>query len=485
MTLLNDRTSGRTPEVPADSNPAPASARLQGLRWRWYHYYFLLALFDVVVIIVSLAIYHRTLTSYQIALESLAQIDEKQRWVTSLRLTVIELNAPGNDVFESRDVAAERDRFDRTHKRLKLLAMRDDELRLDLTTFEGHVESMIREEQRIFDYFSSNGFDESGPTPAALGTATVFMAAMDRHQALALEELARVERSLQEQEEKLLDRYGSHLAASADFEKYMFVTVSLILVGMFVYGKKLHRMYAQMEEDQRRAVEERRERLAAVGEVCSAVAHGMRNPLAAVSASAQLALRAGTMDEPTRMRMNDVVNECRRLNTRITRLLDFSRVPERSFEVYDVQEVVAQVVHELKPRIDEQGVTIETTLEDRPVCVLGDSERLAQSLIELISNSLDNLIAGGHIRIVCAVPRNPPASANISVIDDGPGIPERIRARVFELFFTSKIAGNGIGLASVKRNVELQGGEVAVVDDGQPGAHLRMTLPLHNRTGSV
>jgi signal transduction histidine kinase len=233
-----------------------------------------------------------------------------------------------------------------------------------------------------------------------------------------------------------------------------------------------------MLTEQQTLMAERHERLAAVGEVCAAVAHGIRNPLAAIISSAQLGLEFGTLDEATRLRLKDVLSESSRLDRRVTRLLDFARVPQRAFERYPLKRVVAQAVHEIEPKLEQHSIQVTTQLDGEGLWVYGDPERFAQSIIELLSNAMDCQPGGGRVQVICR--RDPSAAerAVISVIDDGPGIPEAIRARVFELFFTSKAEGNGIGLASVRRTVEMHDGQVSVVPTDGRGAHIQIVLPL-------
>src|SRR3989304_6337532 len=107
---MNSRQATGESFTPAEPGP---------IRWRWYHYYFLLAVVDLVVIAASFLLYHQTLNSYEVALHKLARTHVKQRWVASLRLLVVHLNAPGNDVFESRQVSTERARFERRRDDLK------------------------------------------------------------------------------------------------------------------------------------------------------------------------------------------------------------------------------------------------------------------------------------------------------------------------------------------------------------------------------
>ncbi len=462
--------------------PAGGDARNPStmIRWRWYHFYFVLAMFDVVVIAASLIMYHRTIQSFSVALNELHRVDEGEAWVGNIRLAVLHLNAPGNDVFATRLVEQERARFERSRTRYRAMATRDAEFGLDLAEFRARVDEMFGEEQRVFGIFAS--INEATITPARerrlLNEATSAMASMDRHQAKALEALALVAQGLSDEEHRLLDEYRDALQHSASIEKYMFAMVVIILIGVFWYGRKLQQTYEQMMLERQRVAEEKHARLAAVGEVCAAVAHGIRNPLAAITSSAQLALEFGTADEQTKLRMQDVLYESRRLAERVTRLLGFSSPREGRFERCDVDAIIQGALDEIRPSLEESRVRVETDFRDQPLAVRGDSEWLTQAIIEVVSNSMEHMSSGGRITVACGRDDREPRFARIDITDDGSGIPETIRTRVFDLFFTSKAEGNGIGLASVKRVMDMHAGRVCAADTKGRGARIEMLLPL-------
>ena len=133
------------------------------------------------------------------------------------------------------------------------------------------------------------------------------------------------------------------------------------------------------------------ERLASVGKVCSAVAHGIRNPLAAMTSSAQLALEFGACDDSTKLRLQDVLAEGKRLDARITRLLDFARGGAGVRQPFNVRETVEQTCHEIRPTMEERGIELEQKFANGDLVAYGDSEFFAQSLIELLSNSKERL----------------------------------------------------------------------------------------------
>jgi signal transduction histidine kinase len=211
--------------------------------------------------------------------------------------------------------------------------------------------------------------------------------------------------------------------------------------------------------------------------VCAAVAHGIRNPLAAISSSAQLGLAHGSADENTRSRLQDILTECRRLDQRVTRLIGFASTVSPAPKPFNLRDVVDQAVHELRPKLDEREITLTVVFELDAV-LHGDRERMIQCVIELLSNSLEYTPPCGRIDIKCVECTERPGFVDLYVADTGPGIPLDVMDRVFDLFFSTRPGGTGIGLASVRHTVHGHGGEVMAVPNAGNGARIRLTLPI-------
>lgn len=468
--------------MPESVNVDPNNSRRKSrIRWKWYHFYFLLALFDVVVIIMSLALYDRVLASYEVALRELGGMDIRQHWLAEMRTAVVRLNAPGNDVFETRDVAGERTRFDNAHADLQRLMKNEAKFDIDLDGFHSFIARMVAEETAIFDRLASFGRDERADNQwqTRLEKSVTAMAAMDRYQAGALSELSGLEAGLNLIENRLHDEFGASLERSATAEKLMLPAVILALLGIFFYGRKLQRLHEQMTRDREMALTERSERLASIGELCTAVAHGIRNPLAAINSSAQLALQYGTLDEDSHRRVNDILDEGRRLGQRINRLLDFADSSFRPRERFDLRSAVLQAVKEVQLRLDERNIDVRLINWDQEFAIYGTEEWIIQSVIEVLSNAIDHLDREGIVTISCgeSFMSGGARAAKLRIADNGPGIKSAIRDRVFDLFFTSKNRGIGIGLASVKRAIEFHSGSVTLVDTTS-GACFEFVLPI-------
>jgi signal transduction histidine kinase len=236
----------------------------------------------------------------------------------------------------------------------------------------------------------------------------------------------------------------------------------------------------QLERTQAQLVQS--EKLASIGEMSAAVAHGLRNPLASLRAAAQLVRRHPAAPSSTE-HLNAIVDEVDRLDRRISHLLSFSRPAP----FHPLRESVSRLIDGLLPAFGEalraQRVDLQLTLgTDLPEVVV-DPMQLEQALVEIVSNALDAMPNGGILQIgAVASPNGAPAEVAIEIADSGPGIPEQVLPAVCEPFFTTRQEGTGLGLAIAKRYIEQNGGKLEIVS--RPGGtRVRIRLPAASPVG--
>jgi signal transduction histidine kinase len=236
------------------------------------------------------------------------------------------------------------------------------------------------------------------------------------------------------------------------------------------------RMTENLERTQSQLVQS--EKLASIGEMAAAVAHGLRNPLASLRAAAQLVRRHPEAPSSAE-HLNAIVEEVDRLDRRISHLLSFSRpAPYRP-----LKESVPRLVEGLLPTFSEplreQGVELQLELSPVLPEVRVDPMQLEQALVEIISNALDAMPQGGRLRIGASLNGNGagPVEVSIEIADTGTGIPDQVLPSVCEPFFTTRQDGTGLGLAIAKRYVEQNGGRLEIVS--RPGGTtVRVHLPV-------
>lgn len=221
--------------------------------------------------------------------------------------------------------------------------------------------------------------------------------------------------------------------------------------------------------------------------------HELRNPLAAISAASELQALPG-LDEQLQTRSREVIErQVAHMGKLVDGLLDVSRIA-RGLVRLDLQEVdlgvlLRDVLEDHRPRIVEQGLTLEADLPSRPVPLRADPTRVWQIIDNLLSNAEKYTEAPGRIRVVL---ERRGAEAFLRIRDTGRGIDPALLARLFEPFrqadqpIDRSAGGLGLGLAVVKGMVELHGGRVRAISKGiGHGAEFVVSFPLDAREESA
>ena len=223
------------------------------------------------------------------------------------------------------------------------------------------------------------------------------------------------------------------------------------------------------------------EKLASIGEMSAAVAHGLRNPLSSLRAAAQLVRRhpASATEH-----LDAIIEEVDRLDRRISHLLSFSRPAP----FHPTSESVSRLIEELLPAVSEpirdHRIDLEMAVSPTLPQVHVDPTQVEQAILEVVSNALDAMPAGGRLRIDAFVADGAGAGAGarprtvvVEVSDTGGGIPAQVLPSVCEPFFTTRQEGTGLGLAIAKRYVEQNGGQLEIVSRPGEGTTVRLRLP--------
>ncbi len=222
------------------------------------------------------------------------------------------------------------------------------------------------------------------------------------------------------------------------------------------------------------------ERLAAVGELASAVAHGIRNPLAGIRTSAEVARdELGERDGELRENLDEIIGEADRLETRVRTILDFTRPLALDPVPGDLGGFLRRFADGFRPRLPA-GIHLDVEVDPKLPAVAFDAKALGEVVETIAVNAIEAMRGTGAIHLRAALePRDGAGiEAVVSVTDTGPGLEAEARRRVFDLFYTTKSSGTGVGLAMAKRLVERQGGTIAVDSAPGAGATFRVRLPV-------
>lgn len=216
---------------------------------------------------------------------------------------------------------------------------------------------------------------------------------------------------------------------------------------------------------------ERRQRLAALGEMAAGMAHEIRNPLGGIELYASM-LASDVADRPESARLvSRIRGGVKRLESLVGQVLRFTREITVHAERVDIAAIVDEQVEACgRPG---RGATIEAA-GPRPLMATVDPALFAQAVLNLVLNAIEACGAGG--RVAVAWGGGGDAGVTLSVRDNGPGVPPEIVDRIFNPFFTTKENGTGLGLAIVHRIVESHGGTIHVSGAPEGGAVFEVRL---------
>ncbi|HET9652378.1 MAG TPA: HAMP domain-containing sensor histidine kinase [Usitatibacter sp.] len=229
-----------------------------------------------------------------------------------------------------------------------------------------------------------------------------------------------------------------------------------------------------MQDQQRRLVEN--EKLSVIGEMSLAVAHGIRNPLAAIRSSAEIAI--DEVPEGTRKRLRDIVAQADRLSSWLRDLLQYSQPSAGHTQAVNVIDVLRESVDSYAARLGQAGITLDRSgMETKAAMVTADRPLLLQAFNGIISNAMEAMTTGGKLAVRCHVD-TAKRIVSVQIADTGPGMSQERLAQAFQPFKTSKPRGLGIGLSLVKSTLERHGGRVSIDSRPDEGTRVELVLPL-------
>ncbi len=219
-------------------------------------------------------------------------------------------------------------------------------------------------------------------------------------------------------------------------------------------------------------------RFAAISRLSGGVAHEIKNPLNAISLRLDLLReRLGGPEEEMAAEIDILLKEVRRLDRVVKTFLDFSRPVEVKFDDVDLAALAHEIVDLMTPQARLAGIALEfESVGDLPKRIRGDSDMLKQAVLNLVTNALDALgkQENGELRLRVSAQGE---VVMMEVADNGPGIPEDLRNKVFQLYFTTKQRGSGIGLAMTYRAVQLHNGTIDFTSEDGRGTTFSLRFP--------
>lgn len=206
------------------------------------------------------------------------------------------------------------------------------------------------------------------------------------------------------------------------------------------------------------------------------VIHEVKNPLHSIGLHLEVLKRAVSADdEEARASLEAIGRALRDLDHVAKNFLEYVRPRKLERVELDLSTLLSDVVSFLQPEVRQRGIEVELALPEDRAAVLGDETALRQVLLNLLQNAFDATKSGGSVRVRASVEAR---TIEVAIRDDGAGIAPEELEKVFQLYYTTKADGSGIGLPMARRLIELHGGHLTLESERERGTTVRLRLPL-------
>jgi signal transduction histidine kinase len=219
------------------------------------------------------------------------------------------------------------------------------------------------------------------------------------------------------------------------------------------------------------------------GRTTRGVAHEVKNPINAIVLHLQLLQsKLQQIDPDTRRHMDIIGNEIHRLDRVVQILVDFTRPRDLHLEEIDLRRLLEDVIMLATPDAEQHGVTVKRSLGTEPLGVRVDPDRMKEAFLNVIINGMQAMPQGGTLTISA---RRDEDSVITEIRDQGVGIPHDLQEKIFELYFTTRKGGSGIGLAQTYQALQWHYGSIDFETVEGQGTTFRLRLPVAEiRTGA-
>ena len=221
-------------------------------------------------------------------------------------------------------------------------------------------------------------------------------------------------------------------------------------------------------------------RMAAIGRLTAGVGHEVKNPINAIVVHMELLKTKLTGASAPAVRHLEIIDaEIHRLDRVVQMLVDFSRPVELNLREQDLRSVIGDMLELAAVEFSTRNVKLVSRMPASPLPVNIDADLLKQAVLNVIQNGAQAMPEGGQLEVVLEEERKSGwKTAVLRIADQGPGIPDEIREKIFDLYFSTRKGGSGIGLAMTYRILQLHHGSVEVESKSDRGAVFLLRIPL-------
>ena len=269
--------------------------------------------------------------------------------------------------------------------------------------------------------------------------------------------------------------------ANKILELVLYNVVALV-TGLLVEKEQRARRDVEHKMVEMQAMEQeliRAGRLQSLGELSAGLAHEIRNPLASLKAASAIVADEIPETSPRRKMVVILGKEIDRMTVLLERFLAFARPGNLTFSEVKLVEAVEQAIALVKPQADVRQVALQVETPTHAQIIRGDPDKLTQILLNVLLNAVQFSPERSSVQVRCRERMLPHGKfVEVSILDQGPGIPPEDRERIFDPFFSTREHGTGLGLAIASRLMDEHHGYIEVVNPHGKGAELLLRFPL-------
>jgi two-component system sensor kinase FixL len=234
------------------------------------------------------------------------------------------------------------------------------------------------------------------------------------------------------------------------------------------------------EMTEKKALEEqilKSERLAVLGQVVAEISHEIKNPLIMIGGFARQ-LTKTAQDDKTRSKLNIIAEEVQRLENLLEELSDLYRPTEPTMERININDLLHEIYSLTKADCQARNIQLKLDIPEGPLFVEGDRGRLKQVFLNLVKNGIEAMKQGGNLSLRSKLAED---TVQITISDEGLGIPKSVKEKIFTPFFTTKKQGTGLGLSITKRILDDHPGcSFTLVSQEGKGTTVKVALGICN-----
>lgn len=246
----------------------------------------------------------------------------------------------------------------------------------------------------------------------------------------------------------------------------------------------------ELEAEHQRQLEQA-EKMATLGQLASAVAHEVKNPLGGVSGAMQVLAQDYPLGDPKREVIDEMLCQIRRLDKTVKDLLSYARPTSPEPTPCNASELVERALFLIRQQVKESQISIVTDYAESLPFIHADPQQMQQVILNIALNAVQAMPEGGTLTVQTRALNHHPSGVGessvtdpssdyveVAISDTGNGIPPEVRKKVFQPFFTTKHKGTGLGLPICQRIVEQHGGFLHVESEVSKGTTVSIRLPV-------